>query len=259
MEIALYHPQYGYYRTSRDPFGKHGDFYTAAQLQPAFGRLIRTILEKLPVEHTLIDIGAGRSEMQEEFSNWNYYSVDVCSAHPQPVQGVIFANELFDALPCRVYDAHGHEVLVNIQNDRFTWTGIPSYERCLRISSMMQSMRSILDEGYLLIIDYGYEEREQQLRFPQGSLMSYHRHVASEDVLADPGLRDITAHVNFTEVTHHAVQAGFELIKKYKLSSFLLEAGEEEIGKLTKEHSQQLRSLLFGMGELFDVLLFRTR
>src|SRR5690606_16687664 len=105
MEIALYHPQYGYYRTSRDPFGKHGDFYTAAQLQPAFGRLIRTILEKLSVEHTLIDMGSGRSEMQEEFSNWNYLAVDVRTPLPQSTPGVIFANELFDALPCRVYDA----------------------------------------------------------------------------------------------------------------------------------------------------------
>ena len=25
MEVALYHPEHGYYRRARDPFGKHGD------------------------------------------------------------------------------------------------------------------------------------------------------------------------------------------------------------------------------------------
>ena len=29
MEAALYHPEFGYYRRKRDPFGAGGDFYTA--------------------------------------------------------------------------------------------------------------------------------------------------------------------------------------------------------------------------------------
>src|SRR6476620_9379219 len=32
MEMALYHPEHGYYRRGRDPFGPAGDFYTAEQL-----------------------------------------------------------------------------------------------------------------------------------------------------------------------------------------------------------------------------------
>ena len=40
MELALYHPEYGYYRRARDPFGKEGDFYTAEQVQPVFGVLV---------------------------------------------------------------------------------------------------------------------------------------------------------------------------------------------------------------------------
>src|ERR1022692_3557521 len=40
MNAALYHPEHGYYRQARDPFGKDGDFFPAEQLQPVFGILI---------------------------------------------------------------------------------------------------------------------------------------------------------------------------------------------------------------------------
>jgi|SRR5579875_2062776 len=40
MEIALYDPEGGFYQRQESPFGKPGDFYTAAHLGPAFGRTI---------------------------------------------------------------------------------------------------------------------------------------------------------------------------------------------------------------------------
>ena len=40
MEVALYHPEHGYYRRAQHPFGKGGDFYTAEQIQPVFGILM---------------------------------------------------------------------------------------------------------------------------------------------------------------------------------------------------------------------------
>ena len=70
MELALYHPEFGYYR-QRDPFGKAGDFYTAEQLQPVFGQLMATFVEQLtessgaasPFE--VLELGAGRREMAD--------------------------------------------------------------------------------------------------------------------------------------------------------------------------------------------------
>ena len=50
MEAALYHPEHGYYRRSRDPFGKSGDFFTAEQLQPVFGILIAARIRALREE-----------------------------------------------------------------------------------------------------------------------------------------------------------------------------------------------------------------
>ena len=66
MEVALYHPEHGYYRRARDPFGAHdpfgvaGDFFTAEQLQPVFGILMAARLRQLyremgePPEFTVV-------------------------------------------------------------------------------------------------------------------------------------------------------------------------------------------------------------
>src|SRR6267154_504662 len=68
MAHALYHPEYGYYRRPRDPFGKRGDFFTAEQLQPVFGILVAQRIRQLasrmgdPGDFTVVELGAGRQE-----------------------------------------------------------------------------------------------------------------------------------------------------------------------------------------------------
>jgi SAM-dependent MidA family methyltransferase len=74
MEVALYHPECGYYRSRKDPFGKAGDFFTAEQLQPVFGRLVSRYLQTLandlggPGPVTIVELGAGRGEMAGEIN-----------------------------------------------------------------------------------------------------------------------------------------------------------------------------------------------
>ena len=106
MEVALYHPEHGYYRRPRDPFGKDGDFFTAEQIQPVFGILMAAHIRQLyremgePRDFTVVELGAGRREMAEAFSEWNYVPVDIDSgALPEHFAGVVFSNEFFDALP----------------------------------------------------------------------------------------------------------------------------------------------------------------
>src|ERR1035441_2168206 len=78
MEAALYHPEHGYYRRPRDPFGKHGDFFTAEQIQPVFGILMAARIRQLrremgePRKFTVVELGAGRGEMAEALSEWRY-------------------------------------------------------------------------------------------------------------------------------------------------------------------------------------------
>ncbi len=254
MEVALYHPGSGYYRRRRSPFGRDGDFYTATQLQPVFGDLIRAIAERLTDDRTFVDWGAGADGMREAFASWNYRAIEHGDAAPEEIDGVIFANELFDALPCRVFGNDG-ESLVDLRDGEFVWTSMPVREECPRAFVELNRMAASLRRGFVIAIDYGYEERERASRFPSGSLMSYRKHFSSEDVLSMPGERDITFHVNFSALIDGAETAGLRVAKKEKLAAFLLRAGEEAIGRASERDAGKLKSLLFSMGEKFDALL----
>jgi len=294
METALYDPAHGYYRTPHDPFGKHGDFFTAEQIQPVFGILIaarvRQIFEQMgrPPDFTVVELGAGRREMAEAFREWRYIPVDLDAGEmPQHFSGIVFSNEFFDALPVHaaIYEAgEFRERRVALHDERFVWTTgdaclsevqrylrsyYPSpeegrvYEVNLDALTWIGNVARALEAGYVLTIDYGYT-RAESIRFPAGSLMSYRQHTAREDVLAEPGVRDITAHVNFTALEEAGAAAGLRLERFETLAQLLLAAGEPDqfaAALLAESEPEQLRrrmqlkTLLFGMGETFRVLL----
>jgi SAM-dependent MidA family methyltransferase len=288
MDVALYDADFGYYRRHRDPFGKHGDFYTAEQLQPVFGILmaarVRQLFQELgePAEFTVVELGAGRREMAEAFSAWPYVGVDIDSGKlPEHFVGVVFSNEFFDALPVDVaiYEEDAfRERLVTVAGDRFAWmTGervrpeldeyfrryFPApepgriYEANLDALSWLARIAAALDAGYVFSIDYGYT-RAESIRFPEGTLMGYRGHTAREDVLSDPGVRDITAHVNFTALEERGAALGLRRERFETLAQTILAAGEpDQFAAAMAADPMQLKSLLFGMGETFRVLLQR--
>ena len=296
MEVALYHPEHGYYRRAADPFGKHGDFFTAEQIQPVFGILIAARIRQLyramgePRDFTVVEVGAGRREMADAFAEWNYVPVDIdCGALPENFVGVVFSNEFFDALPvdAALYeDGAFHEQRVAFADGAFGWqTGdvvgaaaarylqhyYPPpeegrwYEVNLEAPAWLGRMAAALSKGYVLSVDYGFT-RAESVRFPAGTLMGYRQHTAREDVLAEPGLRDITAHVNFTALQESAAACGLVNRRFETLAQTLLAAGEADgfatalgTGGAAEElrRRMQLKTLLFGMGETFRVLLQR--
>lgn len=71
MDMALYHPEYGYYMT-RDPFGIDGDFTTSPEISQMFGELIGAwiidtwIKMGSPERFQLIECGAGRGTMMAD-------------------------------------------------------------------------------------------------------------------------------------------------------------------------------------------------
>jgi SAM-dependent MidA family methyltransferase len=292
MQVALYHAQYGYYRRPRDPFGKQGDFFTAEQIQPVFGILIAVRIRQLfremgePREFTVVELGAGRREMAEAVSEWSYIPVDIDSGElPERFRGVVFCNEFFDALPVDVAVYRGgafREQRVGFEAGRFQWQsgGAASaevddylrryfpppeegrwYEANLDALRWMERIGRALEAGYVLTIDYGYT-RAEAVRFQAGTLMGYRRHTAREDVLEDPGERDITAHVNFTALQESGAACGFTTQRFETLARTLLAAGEADqfaaaLGGGGSRRRMQLKTLLFGMGETFRVLLQR--
>src|SRR5262245_46476294 len=67
MEAALYHPEFGYYTSARNPLGREGDFYTSSDLDPVFGKLLAATFRQMaatlqvPEESfTIVEMGAGR-------------------------------------------------------------------------------------------------------------------------------------------------------------------------------------------------------
>jgi SAM-dependent MidA family methyltransferase len=286
MEVALYDADFGYYRRLADPFGKHGDFYTAEQLQPVFGILmaarVRQLFQEMgaPAGFTVVELGAGRREMAEAFAGWRYIPVDVDSGElPERFTGVVFTNEFFDALPVEVAVFDGavfRERLVALDGDRFVWhTGGPVraelddylrryfppperghiYEASGAALEWLERIARSLAAGFVFSIDYGYT-RAESIRFPEGTLMGYRRHTAREDVLSEPGVRDITAHVNFTALEEHGARVGLHRDRFETLAQTLLAAGEpDRFAAAMAANPMQLKTLLFGMGETFRVLL----
>ena len=241
MELALYHAEHGYYTGRRDPFGRSGDFYTAEQMQPVFGilvaALLRTLQEEAGENFAVVEIGAGRAEMRPYLEPFGYTAVDVGrGALPPRMDGVVFANEFFDALPVDLCVMRGGEWRmrdVAWDGERFVWRDgarvSPRAAEYLERWGPTETEDGTLAEvnlaaldwlqrigerlhGWLLAIDYGYTRREL-VHFPQGTLMTYRAHRADEDVLASPGERDITAHVNFTALEQYALQNGFTSVR----------------------------------------------
>ena len=293
MDAALYLPAHGYYRRPRDPFGKDGDYYTAEQVQPVFGILMAARVRQLyremgePPDFTVVELGAGRGEMAEAFSEWRYVPVDIDSGElPGRFTGVVFCNEFFDALPVEaaIYRegrflrqcvawvdggfrwSTGGEVPADV--DRYLRRYFPPpeegrwYEANLAALAWIGRIGRALDRGYVVAVDYGYT-RAESIRFPGGTLMGYHRHTARERVLEDPGGRDITAHVNFTALEESGAEAGLRKVSFESLAQTLLTAGEPDKFSAALggdpaaglRRRMQLKTLLFGMGETFRVLL----
>ncbi len=240
MEVALYHPEHGYYRRPRDPFGKDGDFFTAEQVQPVFGTLMAARIRQLyrsmgePAGFTVVELGAGRGEMAEAFSEWRYLPIDVDSgALPEEFDGVVFSNEFFDALPVDAaifIEGEFRERRVTLAGDGFTWLEAGPvaseverylrrwypppeeghcYEASLAAPVYLERLGGALRSGYLLTIDYGFTHAGSLSASSAGTLMGYRRHTARDSVLEEPGARDITAHVNFTMLEEAGAECGF--------------------------------------------------
>lgn len=266
MEMALYDEVHGYYRG--DPFGKQGDFYTASQLQPVFGAYVATLAaQALPGYERFVDIGGGRCELESSFASGVYECVEQGMKIPKTNRSVLFSNELIDAMPVDLVVmepdeegvSKGEMVLrVGLDGERLVWHPHAPKEGVVEVrAGVIDHMREAynsIEEGCYILIDYGYRSRER-VRFPAGSLMSYRKHVASEDVLSDAGQRDITAHVDWDALMADAVEAGWVVRSFERLRASVMGLGPDVLEGLNLLGEMQLRTLLFGLGESFDVLV----
>jgi SAM-dependent MidA family methyltransferase len=218
------------------------------------GQLARDLLawirEKQPpwyhrLQYTLLEPSERRRAWQRqtlgEFQEHVNWASDWSELGSDAVTGVIFANELLDALPIvRLgWDAAAgswFEWGVDCTQVGFVWTRLTLDREipppiALWIEGAQSSWRDRLPDGftlevspaalawwsgaarslrggYLATLDYGLEASEWlSPSRPAGTLRAYRRHRLCAEVLSEPGDQDLTAHVNWTLLR----QAGEEL------------------------------------------------
>ena len=161
-----------------------------------------------------------------------------------PLPGIVFGNELLDALPFHLVEWHeGGWAELRVENvspeatpapgsspSNFKFqisnpplspelsaaldqlpipTGDYRTEVRTNFTSFLAPLLAALTHGRMIWPDYGFARPEYYL--PErntGTLRTFQRHRAGDDPLDSPGERDITAHVDFTAVAEAAINLG---------------------------------------------------
>lgn len=304
MQHALYAPGLGYYSAGAAKFGMEGDFVTAPLLSPLFSRTCarriehwlgsiggeallefgpgtgRFALDALQVlgapdsplrRYQLLEVSADLRERQQRLlqaasASAPEVALEWRESLPEDFRGVVFANEILDALPAERFVVRGGKwwrLGVGMANDGgLEWRVRPADGACgddaiflaealhrrewlaaagielpegycgewqASLEPWFKSLAASLECAVVLLADYGLPRR--QLLHPdreQGSLRCHYRHHALADPFFHPGLLDITTWVDFTSVAEIAERAGFEIAGFTTQAAFLLGAGIDQ-------------------------------
>lgn len=331
MQMALYEPGLGYYSGGAARFGAGGDFITAPLLSPLFSRTLArqcadclaaleqpvvlelgagtgemaadvlaelAALEQLPQQYLILELSAAlraqqRETLQRKVPQLLERVAWLDRLPPQPIEGVLLANEVLDALPVQRFKLQAGAVLelaVGQEGGRFAWVERPAAvelqqavariqadlgatlpdgyvsEYCPQLQPWLASLAEVLQRGVMLFIDYGYPRAEYY--HPQrhmGTLVCHYRHRAHDDPLILPGLQDLTAFVDFSAVADAGLAAHLELLGFAPQGQFLLGAGLLELVQTALVEPGSRESLLLAqqvktltlpgeMGERFKVM-----
>lgn len=323
MEMALYQPGLGYYRCGTQKFGAEGDFITAPEWSPLFARcLAKRCAALLAMDYeNIFEIGAGsgvlalelmRSLERHQQLPKHYFILELSSelvqrqqqliqAHlphlyerfvwlntwpAQKFNGVIIANELFDAMPVHrfIYQNGLKEYYVTHDHGTLKWAiGQPSTPRLaeqlsdygiafaeqysseinLIIPSWMRALCESVSCAHMIFVDYGYKrEVYYHPERSMGTLMCHLKHRAHDDPLIYPGVQDITTHVDFTLLAQAAVACGCDVVGFNTQAQYLLLNGIADLVSAEQDPNkqavlaQQVKQLVMPnqMGEAFKVL-----
>jgi SAM-dependent MidA family methyltransferase len=332
MELALYHPEQGYYAREAQRSGKGGDFFTSVDVGPLFGellavqfaemqalldreapgapfelieaaagngRLSRDVLDAAERHHpalyavarlTLVERSAAARQSQRDALGPQAIKLSASGADlPGAVHGVIFANELLDAMPAHAVVMRGgalREIYIDDRGDQLvevedTLSTSALHEHFERVGARLgegaraevslaaldwvKAAARSLASGFLVLIDYGHTAAElYSATHAGGTLMAYHRHTAGRvDWLARPGEVDLTTHVDLTAVQLTAEAAGLRTLGVIDQTYFLTALGLAERLETGHDRSAVVRRLAAktlvmpgGLGSTMKVAVF---
>ena len=329
MELALYHPEEGYYGAGRARFGEGGDFDTAPETSALFGRALAgqcaEVLAACP-DGEIVELGPGSGRLAEVVLGelkeagklpQRYLLVEPApglrvvqqkrlgSTHPdiverlewvdrlthERIRGMIIANEVLDALPCKCFrrdrnawlergvsldgeqglrweNRRADPALEQALNDLQAELPLPlpdgyCSEIRLNLDEFMGELAQSVDAGLVLLADYGLPRHELYLaERKEGTLGCHSGQSWHDDPFRRPGREDITAWVDFTAVARAAEAAGLKAVGYTNQAQFLLAAGILDLAGSppAAEDAAALRRLTLpgGMGEAFKFLGLAT-
>ena len=256
-------------------------------------------LNGLPQNYFILEVSGELQEQQrelfEKFAPHLLSRIHWLENLPTKFKGLILANEVLDAMPVNLvvwrdnclfergvvwsgkeFEWSDHLLVEGelftiakeiIQRASFNTNSLDTYisEINLAARGFIRSLANILQQGAVIIIDYGFGRDEYYHNQRKlGTLMCHYRHHAHGDPFYLPGLQDITSHVDFTAITNEATEDGLELLGYTSQAQFLINCGITEIlAQIPVENTvdylpmaNQLQKLVSPaeMGELFKVI-----
>ncbi|MFT4608345.1 MAG: SAM-dependent MidA family methyltransferase [Gammaproteobacteria bacterium] len=234
MNRVLYEPGLGYYSAGTTKFGAAGDFITAPELSPLFGRCLAQQFESIFSQgcaRQLLEFGAGSGRLceqilsslteatpysivevsadlkarqqqylQDKLSPTVFKNIKWLDALPENFEGIMFGNEVLDAMPVNVVlkDGQWQELGVGFEEGRFVWmpyvnrndissndlaqidaiktiqkieadlikAGFGAFPEgyCTEINlnyrPWLEALHSSCHQAVILMIDYGYEQAQ---------------------------------------------------------------------------------------------------
>jgi SAM-dependent MidA family methyltransferase len=130
------------------------------------------------------------------------------------------------------------------------------------VTSLAERLLASPKGGAAFFLDYGFPESEYfHPERHMGTVMCHQAHKADPNPLAQVGLKDITAHVNFTGIALAGQDAGLQVLGYTSQARFLLNLGlAERMAQADLPERVQALKLMseHEMGELFKVVGFAT-
>ncbi|HXF56843.1 MAG TPA: SAM-dependent methyltransferase [Actinomycetota bacterium] len=238
------------------------DPFTVVELGAGDGELARQLLASLPGQAVARAryLAVERSPaLREAIRAGGLPAVTVLGSLdevPAPVTGVVLANEVLDNVPfhrVRRTDRGLVELRVGLADDRFVLVESPPPPELVACAPplevgeeavvMLQGLElfdralSLLRRGYLLLVDYGWAGPGGRRDLVHG----YRGHRAEEDVLSEPGSRDITAGVDFGALAARAAARGLPVWGPLPQREALLALGFRDWQRRARR--RQLRAL----------------
>jgi SAM-dependent MidA family methyltransferase len=244
------------------------------ELGAGTGRMAAGVLETLAAEgvlprrYSILEVSAELAQRQRERISalpaalrervvW----LDKLPQHP--IDGVILANEVLDALPCQRFVVSAEGVL-EVAVCAAAAPGVPlqsfvervvapdaaladaaailfrelpeplpvgyTSEICLRVEPWIAGVGGCLRRGLMLLFDYGLPRPHYY--HPQrvhGTLQCHFKQFAHDDPYINVGVQDITAWVDFTRVAEAGLASGLDVAGFCTQAAFLLATGIERL------------------------------